>query len=210
MKILVITPVSRPDNLLAIYNSLATNNTTPIEIEWYVVFDLAIKDQLKEWEDRIQANGTRNIKVHFYLSDRANCVAGHYHRNFILEILLDKAKGNLGLFDAWICQLDDDNILHPSLAAFMYSQMHILVTKDVFLFAQILRNGATRLQVTKIEVGLIDTAMMMARLKAIGTIRYDDQDYCADGHFIKEVCKQSESKTFIYNQPLCYYNYLRS
>jgi hypothetical protein len=33
---------------------------------------------------------------------------------------------------------------------------------------------------------MIDTAMMISRLKAIGTIRYDHQDYCADGHFIKE------------------------
>jgi hypothetical protein len=106
MKILVITPVSRPDNLLAIYNSLCTNNSTPIEVEWYVVFDLAIKDQLKEWEDRIQANGNRSLKVHFYLSDRANQVAGHYHRNFILDIILEKQKASLASsmpgFTSWM------------------------------------------------------------------------------------------------------------
>src|SRR5438067_321348 len=101
MKILVITPVTRPDNLLAIYNSLAANSTA-CEIAWHLIFDLSIKDQLRMWEDRLQANGTRQVKVHFYISNRAYAVGGHYHRNHLLNVIQDKAKTSEGLSDAWL------------------------------------------------------------------------------------------------------------
>jgi hypothetical protein len=208
MKIFIITPVSRVDNLLSIYQSLVAASLTPIQIEWYVIFDLAIAAHLHEWQDRIQANGTRDIKVHFFQSDRKNAVGGHYHRNVMLDRLGEKAEGNLAYYDTWVYQLDDDNILHPSLANFLFAHLHQILLVDVVLFDQIHSDGLLRLAAGRLEVGHIDTAMMICRLKAIGTLRYDPNDYCADGHFIKNICEQS--KPLIYNQPLCYYNFLRN
>lgn len=210
-KIIVITPTSRPENLLAIYKSLVETEIF-LSIEWHIVYDGAIDfDTIKKCQDMLEPHNARTIEIVHHISDRSHAVAGHYHRNFVIDNLMDRACQNPDYGNYWIYQLDDDNIIHPDLIQFIRNEHELLKETKVFMFDQKLRNGATRLRINReqVKVGFVDTAMMICRLSAIGMIRYDEEDYCADGKFISQVYESNRYYTLFYNQPLCYYNYLR-
>lgn len=206
-KIIIITPTSRPDNLLAIYKSLVEPEIY-LSVEWHIVFDFAVdKDVIKRYKETFEPHHARFIEIFIHVSDKSHAVAGHYHRNFVL----DKLHAEYPVLSrSWIYQLDDDNIIHPDLLRFLRDEHTTLTNVNVLMFDQKLRNGATRLRANKdqVKVGFVDTAMMICRLSAIGSIRYDDEDYCADGKFISEVYEWNKNHTLFFNQPFCYYNYL--
>lgn len=206
-KLIIITPTSRPENLLSIYKNLVETDIY-LSTEWHIVFDAAVDtDTVKKYRETFEAHTARIIKIFIHVSDRSHAVAGHYHRNFVLN----KLWLEYPLYSrSWIYQLDDDNIIHPDLLRFLRDEHTTLTNVNVFMFDQKLRNGATRLRANRdqVKVGFIDTAMMICRLSAIGSIRYDDEDYCADGKFISEVYEWNKNHTLFFNQPLCYYNYL--
>lgn len=209
-RLIVITPVSRPDNLIKIYKSLAENNY-PISVDWHIVFDAAYTGNVDQWKELFAAHEGRSMSIIIHESDQANAVAGHYHRNFVIDKLAVQASYDNTLQSAWIYHLDDDNIMHSNLLYFLYKEYNLLRYARVLLFDQVMPNGKDRLIVNRdqIKVGFVDTAMMLCRFAAIGSTRFDVEDYCADGKFIASVYKDNYQQTVIYNQPLCYYNYLR-
>jgi hypothetical protein len=76
----------------------------------------------------------------------------------------------------------------------------------------VFRNGVTRLKADpdKVTVGNIDTAQYMFRASIVEGLRFDETRYDADGVFIEELYQRHKDKFLFVNQPLCYYNYLRS
>jgi hypothetical protein len=88
----VITPVSRPNNLLKIAASV------PEEVKWCIVYDVGINENPfidEEYADYI------------YRADKKSSW-GHTCRNYALD--------HLPLQDGdWLYYLDDDNIFHPEL-----------------------------------------------------------------------------------------------
>jgi hypothetical protein len=212
-KLIVITPTSRPENLLPIYKAFQDSESIWLPIDWHIVFDAAVDQQnIDTYTELLKAHNGRIMQIHFHASDKANAVAGHYHRNFVLNRLHEKAKYNVSVMHSdWVYQLDDDNVLHPELLRFLKNEYDLLKATRVIMFDQVFKNGSTRLKVDRsnIKIGFVDTAMMICRLSAIGKTRYDIEDYCADGKFISEVYQANKELTIFYNQPLCYYNYLR-
>ena len=203
----VITPTIRTDNLQEIYNNLLFNAKN-LTIIWWVIFDKSIEEEYSHWVKWFnnKNEGIKNLIVFPFLSNKEKAIAGHAHRNVVLDIL-EQTKDFNNISEQWIYNLDDDNILHPSFISLLLSGK--IDFYDVVIFSQthgkILRLKADE---NNVEVCHVDTAMILFKLKALNEIRFIESDYCADGHFIKAIWNNNENRKII-EEPCCYYNYLK-
>ncbi|WP_343302861.1 hypothetical protein AAHN97_15045 [Chitinophaga niabensis] len=203
MKLNIITPVTRPQNLPAIRESIRQQLGKGIDIAWWVIFDSTCpmpadgwKDQLDEVENQVQATITG--------------IAGHCHRNtFLMQQELRARIESLNVLKEWIYCIDDDNILHPDLVPWLVNKKAELGIYGMVAFDQVLKTGELRLKAGKIAPNHIDTAQFMWRGLRSQGVRFREDLYNADGYFAMEIC-QPHIEELIVNQPLCYYNYLRS
>lgn len=204
----IITPVSRTENLWTIYKNLI-NNSEGLLIIWWLVFDKSVESSIGDWDLIFKKHNHANVLVSVLLSDKEKVIAGHYHRNIILNSL-EKSEDYEIIKNDWCYNLDDDNILHPLLTSLIAN--HEAIRSDVILFSQALHNNALRLKADKnnVEVCHVDTAMILFRISAIQGSRFIEDDYCADGHFIKAIwnhCDESTRK--VHETAHCFYNYLK-
>jgi hypothetical protein len=199
MKILnIITPISRIENLPILYNNVSYYAKN-VRIIWWVILD----NSCRKYYKNISLNENADLKIKLLVSHYANALAGHAHRNVILDLLEEDTE-------EWVYNLDDDNVLHPDFINFFINDGN-LDDFDVALVSQILFDGRIRLQadVNSVKVNHVDTAMCLFKVKALnGHLRYTE-DYCADGLFIEALYNNTNNKFYIKDSPLCYYNYLR-
>lgn len=178
----IITPCARPENLHVM------KSTVPASCSWVIVLDQSVT---------VLPN-LDGINATVYQSPHTG-VAGHPNRNFALD--------HLQFSDLdWIYFLDDDNIMHPNwyerVLEFQDEQFNMIS------WGQVWKNGSLRLAPTLYpRVGTIDMASYMVRGRLMKRLRFA-MDYCADGILAEQAA--SYGGYLCLNEPLCYYNYLRT
>jgi hypothetical protein len=176
----IITPCSRPENLLTISKSI----NIPIEnYRWIVVFDgkvLPLKELIPE-----------NCEI--YLHTNQESVVGHSQRNYALEIIKD----------GYVYFNDDDTIIHEEL----WDNIKDL-DNDFISFIQEKKDGTVRLIGNEVRVNKIDSHNFITHNSIIGNTRFDITKYYADGHFAEECFAKSKNNIHI-NMILSTYNALR-
>ena len=180
-KLTIITPSYRINNLLEIKKSI---NFEYIE-EWIIVYDGSkIIDNPRLFEN--QENN--KIKEYVYKCENGG-ISGNPQRNYALSKITNQ--------DASLYYLDDDNIIHPNL----YKLLNIINTNKIYTF-----NQYRRIRGNNVNVGKIDTAMVIIPFNLCKNVKWILNKYEADGYYIKE-CYDKNSDTHIYiDNDLCYYN----
>lgn len=207
MRLHLITPLSRIENLNKLEKSVRKLGDTISWLVWWIVMDsksikLNDQDRILSLMERVNNNVFVNV---LYLGGEN--IAGHAARNKVLNSL-----EAVGRTDDWIMSLDDDNIIHPRLIKFLKENQDSLNNYSGLLFDQVLKNGNIRLKVDPDNVGVnqTDTAQFMFKLDILDGLRFKEDEYAADGLFIGELFNKNKDKFLIINEPMCYYNYLRS
>lgn len=187
MTLHVITPISRPKNLPALYKSLCDH--LPMAWRWWCIFDRRVKLPPKppQWRD----------VAYWGYAPEGPSVAGYGQRNFALDQILD----------GWIYFLDDDNLIHPRLIPTWSEAIREYPQAWWFIFRQVRPNGAIYLRATcPPRINHVDIGQSMIHRKVIGAQRFENQ-YCADGILFERLAQQFE--------PVCvdveatFYNALR-
>lgn len=188
MKFRIVTPCSRPENLLPIYQSIqGYKSKSTHDVEWIIVFDRPIPEHLPDLGDT----------VILWIDLKGKSVVGHQQRNLALDAYTD----------GYIYFLDDDNILHPN-----FHLIEPFLRENVLILDQSNKKGK-RVRVARqrnIRVGKIDTAQYIVYRPLVKNERFL-LVYEADGMFISELYNFCYEKFLYLNTPqgLCYYNYLR-
>jgi hypothetical protein len=180
MKLNIITPCSRPENLHLISESI---NIPKENYRWIVVFDF---DELPDKE--LIPNNCET-----YLHRNVQSTAGHAQRNYAIDMIKD----------GYVYSNDDDTLLHPELWDNIKD-----IDADFISFGQSNKDNSTRLVGNIIRVGHIDSHNFIVSIKTIGETRFHIERYDADGYFASDCYEKSDKKVFI-NKSLSVYNMLR-
>jgi hypothetical protein len=183
MFINIITPCSRPENLLRIAESI---NIPKENYKWYIVFDAEVLPKLTSYLDF-------NNNVEMYAHKDLNSIMGNSQRNFALD-LVDSG---------YVYFQDDDTLMHQDL----WNTIKDL-SADFISFDQAFTNGTLRLKCGRTDVGHIDSHNFIVSKEIIGDTRWKIDDYCADGIFADACAKKTNDKIFI-DKILSIYNQLR-
>jgi hypothetical protein len=167
MKLNIVTPVIRPENLQAIRESIRQQLGKGIDIEWWVIFDAScpahedLPGQLHHIENHAEST--------------VSGIAGHCHRNtFLMQQELRARLESTSVLDEWIYCIDDDNILHPDLVPWLVDNQQVVEEAAMLVFDQQLKNGAHRLSADRPRVNNIDTAQFMWRGTISTGIRFQE------------------------------------
>jgi|694.fasta_scaffold04147_13 hypothetical protein len=179
----IITPCSRPFNLLKILD------TIPTKANWIICYDN------KHGDLPIQSHN--NIEI-------LNCVdTGAYGvkaRNHVLDNYSFNDNDSI-LFH------DDDNIIHPDL----YTEIQPLLDNDysMICWGQLNSDNSIRLYPPRKRPRIywIDTASYLIKWRYNKNIRHIEK-YTSDGYYA-QAC-YDKTKTIRINKFLSYYNYLRN
>jgi hypothetical protein len=176
----IITPCSRPENLLRISESI---NIPKENYRWVIVYDgiMLPKDELIP----------ENCEIYFHTDMKSK--VGHSQRNFALKLIND----------GHVYFNDDDTIIHPNL----WDNIKNL-DSDFISFKQEEKNGKLRLMGNLIKVFNIDSHNFIVKRSIIGDTLFIVDDYNADGYFAEECYSKSNTKNYI-NKVLSTYNILR-
>lgn len=199
MRLNIITPLSRPENLPALYSRIGWFKQIDVDVMWWVVVDPVCLNECKREYDICLGNDHHVTQL---IAERS-ALAGHAHRNLILDLIKNESD--------WIMSLDDDNMIHGGLLRWLKKNQNQLSEYSGLLFDQVHKNGSLRLiaDPEKVCVNNVDTAQFMFRRGIIEDLRFKEDEYAADGLFIQELYARHKDKFLIVNEPLCYYNYLR-
>lgn len=163
----IITPCSRPENLLFIQKSI---NIPRENYRWIVVFDM----------EEVPNNVPENAECYSY-KDR-NSRSGNAQRNYALDVI---SQGHV-YFN------DDDTIIHPDL----WSNIKDL-DNDFISFKQINTDGKLRLKGDNISLGNIDSHNFIVHSSLIGNTRWVLDRYDADGLFAYECKQKSRNYKYL-------------
>lgn len=189
LKITLITPSIRPENLLKLINSI---NFDYIK-NWIIVYDSSkIKENPLLFKD--------NNKVIELMHEDNNSRSGNAQRNYALDFI---EKNNE---ESYIYFLDDDLILSDKI----YKLFDNLESEMVYTFGQerdssifpyfnILKGDIP-------EVYLIDTAQILISSNLINKNRWDLSKYNADGFFIRNCIKENKNAWVFVDNVLIGYN----
>jgi hypothetical protein len=176
----IVTPCSRPENLLLIEKSI---NIPKENYRWIVVFDgniLPNKELIPE-------------SCEIYLHTNEKSIVGHSQRNHALDLIND----------GYVYFNDDDTTIHKDLWKNIKN-----LDCDFISFQQQDKNGHLRLFSKQIAVGTIDSHNFIVNRSIIGETRFIIDKYEADGFFAVDCYQKSKNICYI-NKVLSTYNSLR-
>lgn len=177
----VITACSRPDNLPALAEALASlPNPHGYSLEWWVIFDAPEPGPVPE---------VPGWTVHV-LAHHAPGSWGHEQAN--------RAMDAIG--SGWVWILDDDNLPHPDMLRCRYEP------GTVNLVGQQVTSETVR--VPQPHAGLVDKAQIIADLSAVGDIRMP-LDCFGDGRWVEALHAARPEAFRIDPAVRAYYNRLR-
>jgi hypothetical protein len=186
----IITPCSRPRNLLDIRKSF--NDT----YNWVWIIVYFSKPSHHAFP------GANNI-YEVWLGTEGSypdepSTTGNVLRNFGISLV----KGD----SAYIYFLDDDNIMHPRFWELVYPILD--EGKNDFVTFDQRRTTKEVLLGPRAEVWKIDTGMFVTRQSLINESRWRIARYDADGYFATEIQAKALHHLYI-NQTCAYYNFLK-
>jgi hypothetical protein len=180
MFINIITPCSRPENLVKIAKSI---NIPKEHFRWIVVADmLSINNSIKIPEI---------CELYFHVNP--NSTSGNAQRNYAINMVKD----------GYIYFNDDDTILHNDL---WENIKHL--TNDFISFSQENKDGSLRLKGDNVRLNHIDSHNFLTYYDIIKDSRFKLDLYGADGYFAEECYSRSQNPIFI-NKALSTYNILK-
>lgn len=194
-KIYIVTPCYRQQNLDSIFKSIDFS----IIYRWFIVYDTT-KDRKY---NKIYKSHPQIVELE--CSDYGKF--GHAQRNFAIS-LID---------DGFIYFCDDDNIICKDLYEFLggldkrfYYTWDQLRNKngDDTEWALFHNEKGKVLKGNVLRVQFIDTAQIIFPKNLLGSLRWKDDDYKADGIFIESLNRQLPDAHIYIPKVLCYYNYL--
>lgn len=205
--IYIVTPLSRPENLEKMYNSIF--GTMPIANQskylWIIIVDRAISHKMNE----VQKIKNKSSRIDVFQGDVRNAFVGHAHRNYFFM----KYKLYFGEDAAdWVYFLDDDTVFEMEFNNHVPKAIQENPEKAAIIFHQKNNNNTTRLlaNLNNVKVCQIDMGQYVLNLSKIGSLRFIETDYCADGIFIENHFANHGKKGFLLVDAFCsIYNALR-
>lgn len=173
MNIILITPVSRPENLEIIERSI---NIPEDNYTWIRVFDGPIQytnDKMKRCVD---------LSV-----PKKYGISGNEQRNSAINL-----AQTLYNKECYLYFLDDDTLLHKDLWKNISN-----LDFDFASFKQEDKNGNLRLEGNRVELNYIDSGNFIVSLSLIGDTRWDIKRRDADGIFANECFLKAKNYKYI-------------
>jgi len=183
MFINIVTPCSRPENLIEIGKSI---NIPKDNCKWIIVYD---SEKLPDYQFLLDFD----LDIEFYAHRDLKSIVGHAQRNFALDLIKE----------GYVYFNDDDTLIHPEL----WDNIKDL-NSDFISFDQAFSDGRLRLKCGRTDVGYIDSHNYIIERKTIGETRFEIDKYVADGIFADNCAKKTNNKVFI-DKILSIYNQLR-
>ncbi len=167
-KLTIITPCTRIQNLSLIATSL---QTIPKEKRrWIIVFD----------NDNIPSILPEECEA--YCIQDENSIVGNAQRNYALNLVTE----------GHVYFVDDDACIHPDLWKFIKN-----ASADIISFKQGWKNGGVRLAGDIIGINHIDSHNFIVSKECIGDIRWEINEYAADGIFAEECYRKAKTTMYI-------------
>jgi hypothetical protein len=177
----IITPCSRPENLLEISKSI---NIPKENYRWIVVFDSENFPDSKLIPENCESYHHKNFQS----------TSGNAQRNYAIDLV----KNGHIYFN------DDDTLMHPEL----WDSIKNLSNNDFISFQQVTKDNQIRLIGDNIAVGYIDSHNFITSYEIINDTRFILNRYDADGYFAVDCFSKSKKPTYL-NKVLSIYNLLR-
>ena len=176
----IVTPCSRPKNLISIYNNI---NIPKKNYRWIVVFDDYKVPFECVWD---------NTEFYAYKDNVSRF--GNSQRNYALSLI---NNGHV-YFN------DDDTTIHPLL----WDNIKELDKMDFITFNQCFKSHKHRLSGNNISIGRIDSHNFIVSKDCVGDIRFIKNSYLGDGVFAIHCHEKAKTKIYI-EKALSVYNFLR-
>jgi SAM-dependent methyltransferase len=211
VKLVIITPCSRPSNLPLIRQLLLPHRS--VIAAWIVVHDA---DAVPEG-----ARATASLLTEFHLAQRVpGSAVGNGQRNRALQLVSEMA-GERGAFrNGMLYFLDDDNVVHPDLFHFVAglpcsgaSAMYSFDCFDVYGGHGIFKTMPKRVNPGReCVVSKIDTAQVLVGVRywieAANRLQWQLRDYRADGFWIQAMAKAAPERVHYVSSILALNNML--
>jgi hypothetical protein len=179
----IITPCSRPENLPVVLRSINFD----VVNRWIIVHDTQRRPFVKVFPD--------DEKIEEYSCEGPPNRSGNGPRNMGLNLVTD----------GFVYFLDDDNIVHPS---FYTEIVPKLMPRSIVSFDMEYVNGAV-LRGSNPRPRNIDTSMVVFDRVTCGSLKWDLQEYIADGIFIQKLIENSRDQWTYLPIVAAWYNRLR-
>lgn len=180
----IITPCSRPENLLKISKSI---NIPRENYRWIVVCDSPNIPEKELIPD--------NCEIYFHQNPRS--CSGNAQRNFALSLVDKHIEGG------YIYYNDDDTLMHPDLWETVKD-----LDNDLISFSQNNPDGTLRLKGDRMVACHVDSHNFITSCELAKGIEWILDNYGADAGFAQDVFAVSKSYVFI-PKVLSVYNCLR-
>ena len=195
----IITPVTRPETLPEIVESIANAGAPFLEhVMWWCVFDMTEEEfQSVDFPVKQTSRFRGMISVHrHYTADRVKGYGGP-QRNYAI----DRIK------DGWITFIDDDSCVHPDYFRVIWRFLQKGIPK-AFLYGQVFKNGGEKWFDLDDPCRHFEHSMLTIHRRLVGDVR-QTAAYDCDKSFIRPIYNALSDEFVIIPRILAYYNWLR-
>lgn len=218
----IITPVTRPDNLLAIHTSLlrAKHNNpdkTRMDLRWLLLPDPRYAKTIPNFD------GLNNRVIYTSPEEMLWC-EHHAHfdgisRKHYFSAGFLRNKAFQSIHGGWVWFLDDDNICHLDFLWRLFNLIENLEVVDglrrgstsAFIFSQLHPGGKILHTASPRNARLyyVDLAQLVIHHCMLKDYNFLDNCNTEDGRLIEQIHHDHPDKFMFVKDPLVYYNYLR-
>jgi hypothetical protein len=208
----VITPVSRPQNLRAIYANLVNRNE--LNIRWFTIFEPRCAAAAEQWafslHERFSKLSRPGIPVEVAVAG-TNGGWGGSKRSYAMSVI----------HDGWCYFLDDDNLMHRNFPGVFRQGLTERPDAQVIVFHQVRGNETMRLRAAPESMGVchFDTGQFVIKRSFIGGVEYaPTESRCStiwpdvvagDWEFIKKFWRIEPGQFHFVPEVGAYYNAMR-